>query len=231
MDKAQNLAPAEAAAEAVKAYLRMHRHKISDDPELLALLLPERFTGEPKLIDYQRFVIGRLTAEIASLRTQVESRHPNSDRASRTREGVKRLVLELTGANEFKDTIATARESKAVLGADFVAIGIECDAAFDPRELGMRLLPRGLVDRLIERDALGSLLIGDAYKIICPDAQALQSVAVFRMRFGEKAPPALYAIGSCDLGLFDDAGTIHEIAFFVRALEASIRKWLKPSPH
>jgi hypothetical protein len=231
MDKAEHLAPAEAAAEAVKAYLRMHRHKISDDPELLALLMPERFSGEPKLIDYQRFVISRMAAEIASLKAQRENMRPNSDYASRARESVKRLVLELAGAGAFKDTVAIARESERVLGADFVSIGIESDAAFDPRELGMRLLPRGMVDRLIERDALGSLLIGDAYKIIYPDRDSLQSVAVFRMRFGDRAPPALYAIGSRNPGRFDDAGEAHEIAFFVRALEASIRKWLIPSAH
>lgn len=231
MDKAEHLAPAKAAAEAVKAYLRMHRQKISDDPELLALLLPERFSGEPKLVDYQRFVIGRLSADIASLRAQCENMRPNSDAASRTREGVKRLVLDLAAADTFLDAISVACQSKTVLSADFASIGIESDAAFDPRELGMRLLPRGVVDGLIDRDALGSLLIGDAYKVVCPDTESLQSVAVFRMHLGEKAPPALYAIGSCDPGRFDDSGETHEIAFFVRVLEASIRKWLRPSTH
>jgi uncharacterized protein YigA (DUF484 family) len=229
MDKAENLAPAEAAAEAIKAYLRMHRKKISEDPELLALLLPERFSGEPNLIDYQRFVIARLTAEVAALRAQCESLRPGSDQANRAREGVHLLILELAGSCSFAESIAVVCESKTFLNADHVSIGVESDNDFDPREFGVRLLPRGLVDRLIDRDALGALLIGDANKLICPEVENLQSLAVFRMRLGEKSPPALYAIGSSDPSRFDDPGETREIAFFVRALEISIRKWLHPS--
>jgi len=228
MDKAENLEPAEAAAEAVKAYLRLHRRKISDDPELLALLLPERFSGEPKLVDYQNFVIGKLSAKISELRAECDGLRPSSHQGSRTRESVKRLVLELAAANSFEEAIKVACCAGGPLGAEFVSVGIEINIAVNPGELGVRLLPCGTVEKLIERDALGALLIGDAYKAFCPDAESLQSVAVFRMRLGPKAPPAIFAVGSHDPFRFDDSGETREIAFFVRTLETTIRRWLNP---
>ena len=231
MEKAEHVNPAEAAAEAVKAYLRLHRHKISDDAELLALLLPERFSDEPNLVDYQRFLIGKLFARISELKAECDSLRPNSDRDSRTRESVKRIVLALSSAHSFEEAIAVACKVQKHLEADFVAIGIESEAAFDPRELGMRLLPRGTVDRLIERDALGALLIGDACKTFGADTECLQSIAVFRMRLGPKSPPALFAFGSKDPDRFDDAGETRELAFFVQTLEATIRRWLNPRAH
>ena len=44
MDRAEYIDPAQAAAEAVKAYVRLNRARLAGDGELLAMLLPERFT-------------------------------------------------------------------------------------------------------------------------------------------------------------------------------------------
>ena len=40
MKHAENLLPAQAAADAVKAYLRIYRDEVANDAELLSLLLP-----------------------------------------------------------------------------------------------------------------------------------------------------------------------------------------------
>ena len=50
MERAEARDPAQAAAEAVKAYIRMNRVALANDGELLALLLPERF-GEAGVRD------------------------------------------------------------------------------------------------------------------------------------------------------------------------------------
>ena len=68
-ESARERPPAEAAAEAVKAYVRFNREALAADGELLAQLLPERFQpGDVR--DLQRFVIDRLRAENMKLRAE-----------------------------------------------------------------------------------------------------------------------------------------------------------------
>lgn len=229
MDRAEYLEPDKAAAEAVKAYLRMHRQRIAEDPEMLALLLPERFNEDPSLKDYQHFVIGKLTAKLAALKSECEGLRHNSDSAGLARESVKRLTLNLIASNSFEGAIAIARNAASSLNADFVSIGVESDVQLDLGKSGISLLTPGIVDKLIERETVGAVLFGEALKALYPDADHLGSVAVFRMRFGPNTPPAIFAVGSIEEHRFDGAGETREIAFFVRALEATIRAWLNPS--
>ncbi len=234
MDRAEYLEPREAAAEAVKAYLRMHRQRIAEDPEMLALLLPERFTGDTNLKDYQHFVIGKLTAELAALKSERDGLLHNSDgsfsdNAIPTRESVKRLVLNLIASNSFEGAIAVARNAASSLNADFVSIGVESDAQLDLGKEGISLLHPGLVGKLIAHENPSAVLAREASRALYPAAAQIQSVAVFRMRFGPKTPPALFAVGSRDECRFDGSGETREIAYFVRALESTIRAWLNPS--
>jgi len=229
VDRAEHLEPDKAAAEAVKAYLRMNRQRIAEDPEMLALLLPERFADDPALKDYQHFVIGRLTAKLAAVKSECDGLRHNADNAAVTRESVKRLTLNLIASNSFEGAIAVARNAASSLNADFVSIGVESDAQIDLRKAGINLLPPGVVGKFIEHETVGAVLSGTAAKALYPDSTQLRSVAVFRMRFGPKTPPALFAVGSFDEHRFDGAGETREIAYFVRALEATIRAWLNPS--
>lgn len=234
MDRAEYLEPDEAAAEAVKAYLRMHRQRIAEDPEMLALLLPERFTGDTNLKDYQHFVIGKLTAQLAALKSERDGLLQNSDssfwdNATPTGESVKRLVLNLIASNSFEGAIAVARNAASSLNADFVSIGVESDAQLNLGKAGISLLPPGLIGKLITHENVGAVLAGEASRALYPEAAHMQSVAVFRMRFGPRTPAALFAVGSRDERRFDGPGETREIAYFVRALEATIRAWLNPS--
>jgi uncharacterized protein YigA (DUF484 family) len=234
MDRALHLDPDKAAAEAVKAYLRIHRARIAQDPEMLALMLPERFGDDPNLKDFQHFVIGKLTAELAALKSECEALRRSSqvefaDHIVPTREGVKKLVLNLIAANSLEGAISVARNAAPCLNTDFVSIGVESDAQLNLGKAGINLLPPGIVGRLIERGSIGAVLIGDASRALYPNAREMQSIAIFRMRFGPKTPPALFAVGSADANRFDGTGETREIAYFVRALEATIRAWLNPS--
>lgn len=68
-EQAQSTAPE--AEEAVRAYIRMNRARLAADGALLAMLLPERFSGEAH--DLQRHVIERLRAENAALKAKLEA--------------------------------------------------------------------------------------------------------------------------------------------------------------
>lgn len=229
MDRAERLAPAEAAAEAVKAFLRIHRSRIADDPELLALLLPRRFGDASNVSDFQHYAIDRLLAENAALRAEREGLRRVSDGASLRREGVRKLVLDLISARSLGEAMAIAAGAATRLGGDAVTMGIEAGA---PRQLHvgefMPLEP-GLVDSLIERDAVGALVRGASHPGLFPDQEELLSTAIFRLRIGPRTPPALYAVAAVDPARFDDEGETREIAYFARALERTIGAWLDRS--
>jgi uncharacterized protein YigA (DUF484 family) len=229
MDRAAKLAPAEAAAEAVKAFLRIHRSRIADDPELLALLLPARFGDDAKVSDYQRYAIDRLLAENAALRAERDGLRRVSDGASLRRESVRKLVLDLISARSLGETMAIVAEAAPRLGGDAVVLGVEAGAPRQHYAGAFVSLPPGLVDSLIERDAVGALVRGASHPELFPDHEELLSTAIFRLRIGPRTPPALYAVASLDPTRFDDEGETREIAYFTRALERTIGAWLDRS--
>src|ERR1043166_5629602 len=125
-DRAEVRSPAEAAAEAVKAYLRMNRARLASDGELLALLLPERFGGG-EVRDLQRYIIEKLRDENASLRAERDGLKGARDHASRLGDGVKRLVLDLLDARSFEQAIGVAVSAAPSFAADRAALCIESD--------------------------------------------------------------------------------------------------------
>jgi uncharacterized protein len=219
---APSRSPAEAAAEAVKAYIRMHRAKLARDGEILALLLPERFqSGEVR--DLQRHIIERLASENTTLRRERDSLRHARDGATRLGEGVKQAVLDLVDARSFEDVIAIAKSSGLRMGAERAALCVEGEESARPKgSTGVRLIASGLVDALLGKgesvavlSSGGSVLLGNG---------DCRSLAAFRLKIGD--PAALYVIGARDEHRFDDEQMIADLTYFARALERAIRAWL-----
>lgn len=229
MDSAENLDPIDAATEAVKAYLRMHHARIAEDTELLAFLVPERFGAASNVSDFQSVVIERLRAENARLKAERDGLRGSSSRAALVREGLRRLLLDLIAARSFEETVHIAADAASALAADCVTLGVESTDA-PVTAPGLCLLPQGLADRLIERDAAGALMKGGSHEVLFGADKIIGSVAVFRLRIGPKTPPVLYAVGSQNEERFDDEAETREIAYFVRALERAMRTWLDLPP-
>ena len=107
-ERAPSHAQADAAAEAVKAYVRTDRARLARDGELLALLLPERFPNED-VRDLQRAIIDRLAGENARLRSERDLLKCARALASQLGEGVRQAVLALVDARSFEEIIVLAR--------------------------------------------------------------------------------------------------------------------------
>jgi uncharacterized protein YigA (DUF484 family) len=229
MNRAETIDTAQAAAEAVKAYLRIHRTGGVEDTELLALLLPDRFPGAANVHDYQNFVIERLKAENAALRAERDGLLRGSDRAGVTREGVRRLVLKLIDAGGLEETAQVALGAASALGVDMVALGVEGEAGEFFSNAGFSMLPEGVVETLIERDAAGSVIKHAHATLLGGAIVPMPSTAVFRLRRGSNRS-ALYVVGMQEPECFNDGSETREIAYFVRALEHMIRAWLDRSP-
>jgi uncharacterized protein YigA (DUF484 family) len=220
-DRAESRDPALAAAQAVKAYIRMHREKLAEDGELLGLLLPQRFGGS-RVRDMQSFVIERLSAENAALRAERDGL--KSDRSVRLGDGVRKLVLDLIDARSFEEAIAVATAAAPAFGADRVALCVEGENAAPRGCEGVRLIAHGTTMAVLGRDSLGAVLSGGGEALL--GASDCHSIAVFRLRIGRETPAVLYVLGARSEGRFEGEETAADLSFFARALERAIRAWL-----
>ena len=225
------LKPAEAAAEAVKTYIRMNRARLAADGELLALLLPERFAGAP-VRDLQRHVIERLAADNQALRIERDALKGSQDQNARLGEGVRRFVLELIDVRTFAEAVAVATNAAPAFGADKAVLCVESvDGGPQQGGEGVRLIAPGTVMAVVGPEGMGAILSGGGELLLGPGGGACKSLAAFRLRIGQGAPPALYVLGAAAEGKFEGRQSEADLGYFARALERAIRaklieKWL-----
>lgn len=228
-ERAQARSPAEAAAEAVKAYIRLNREKLSADGELLALLLPERFR-EVGVGDLQRHVIERLRAENASLRSERDGLSCARERVVQLGEGVKAVVLDLLDARTFEEAIRIAVNAAAEFGADHAALCVEGEGTAPKNCEGVRLIAPGRAMAVLGRESNSAVLGSGGALLLGTSGRECRSVAVFRLRVGRNAPALIYVLGTREAGRFEGDEQA-DVAFFARALERSIRSWLDLPRH
>lgn len=221
MDRALSLDPVEAAAAAVKAYVRMNRTKLAADGELLSMLLPERF-ADADIRDLQRYTIERLAAENTSLRAERDGLR----RMHGPGEGVRRVVLDLIDARTFEEAIGVALGSAPAFGADLAALCIEGEGGVPAGSPRVRLIAPGLTAAILGPDRTGVILSSGGEILLGPGGGACRSLAVFRLKIGGEAPPSVYVLGARAAGCFEGEETASDLGFFARALERAIRAWL-----
>ncbi|HEY4942053.1 MAG TPA: hypothetical protein VII56_11560 [Rhizomicrobium sp.] len=223
-EQAKSLEPALAAAEAVKAYIRLNRTRLASDGELLALLLPERGDlGEVR--DFQRYVIDRLAAENAALKAERDGLLGAQKSSVRMGDGVRRFVLDLIDARSFAEAIAVVIAAAPSFGADRAAICVEGDGgSAKTRTEGVRLIPPGTTEAVLGRDGSGAILSGGGELLL--GGGDFKSVAVFRVKIGRDAPAAVFVLGALAGGAFEDEAIATDLRFAARALERAIRAWL-----
>jgi hypothetical protein len=216
--------PVPAVADAVKAYIRMHRGKLASDGELLALLLPER-AGLGEVRDFQRFLLDKLAAENVKLKAERAAVLEQQHRRIRLGEGVRKFVLDLIDARSFAEAIALAIAAAPLFGADRSTICVEADAS-PARTESVRLIPVGTTQALIGPDGTGAILSEGGELLLGAGGQAFRSLAALRLKIGREAPSALWALGAVSPGQFDGEAAAEELRFAARALERAIRAWL-----
>jgi hypothetical protein len=210
-----------AAAEAVKAYIRLHRAKLARDGEILALLLPERFASG-QIRDLQRHIIERLTGENATLRAERDALRNAREGAVHLGCGVRQAVLDLVDARSFEDVIAIAKSSGVRFGAERVALCVEGEESARGTT-GVRLIASGTADALLGQEG-GAVLTSGGNVLLGHGGGEFRSLAAFRLMIGE--PAALYVLGAHAQHRFDSEELISDLTFFARALERAIRAWL-----
>jgi uncharacterized protein YigA (DUF484 family) len=223
---AKKRAPAEAAAEAVKAYIRLNRESLAEDGELLSLLLPERFEAQ-EVRDLQRFVIDRLVVENAQLKAERDGLKETHRAGVRLGEGVRAAVLDLIDARSFSEAIAVAIAAAPAFGADKAAFCVESDAgvARAAGTEGVRLIPQGTTAAVLGQGT-GAILCGGGELLLGPGGIQCRSLAAFSLKIGRDTPAALYVLGARGDARFEGEETAADLRYFARALERAIRAWL-----
>jgi uncharacterized protein YigA (DUF484 family) len=226
-DSAEVRDPSTAAAQAVRAYVRMHREKLAADGEFLSLLLPDRFENTAgEIRDLQRFIIDRLTAENTALKAERDGLRASQDRGAILGEGVRRYVLDLIDARSFAEAIAVAIAAAPAFGADKAAFCVEGEDGAAPTGTdGVRLIAPGTVRAVLNNEA-GAILSGGGEMLLGPSGAQCKSLAAFRLKIGKDTPPALYVLGAYEIDRFDGAEVEGDLRYFARALERAIRAWL-----
>ena len=224
IDHAEIRNPVEAAAVAVKTYIRLHRETLASDGELLALLVPERFAGG-SVGDLQRHIIERLRDQNAALGAECDSLKGARERASRLGEAVKARVLELLDARSFQDAIAVAVNAAGAFGADRAALCVEGDGAAPKNCAGVRLIAPGTTMALLQEETASAVLRGGGAVLLGPGGKECRSIAIFRVKVSRDTPAVLYVLGAREAGRFEGEEEA-DLCYFARALERSIRAWL-----
>jgi uncharacterized protein YigA (DUF484 family) len=216
--------PAVAAAEAVKAYVRMHRVKLAADGDLLSLLLPERF-AESGVIDLTQYTMEKLRAENQALRAERDALKTVADRGAQLSDGVRRAVLALIEARSFAEAIAAATAAAPAFGADRAAFCIEATDGLAVASAcdGVRLIAPGMVTAVVGPDGMGAILSGGGELLF--GRTGYRSIAAYRLRIGRQA--ALYVLGSLAEDRFEGRDSEADLGFFARALERAICAWLE----
>lgn len=221
-----SVASDDAAADAVKAYIRMNRAKLAADGELLAMLLPERFEAN-EVRDMQSYVIERQSAENARLTAERDALQAARDRAVKLGEGVRRAVLDLVDARSFEEAIAVAMSAAPAFGAERAAICVESEEGVSPtRTKGVRLISPGTIAAILGSDGMMGVLAGGGELLLGPGGEQCRSVAIFRLRIGRDTPAALYVLGAAAEASLESDEAAADLSFFARALERAIRAWL-----
>jgi len=221
-ESAKTAEPGQAAADAVKTYIRMHRDKLAADGELLGLLIPERDDiGAAR--DLQRFLIDRLTAENVRLR---QERNALAGRTGQgLGDGVRRFVLDLIDARSFAEAISVTVAAAPAFGADRAAICVEAEGA-EMRTQGVRIIPPGTTEAVLGQGGTGAILSGGGEMLLGPAGAGFRSIAAFRVKIGRDAPAALLVLGAAREAAFEDDSVANDLRFAAKALERAIRAWL-----
>lgn len=221
-EQAQERTPAEAAAEAVKAYVRMNREKLRADGELLAQLLPERFESG-SVRDLQHFVIEKLSAENGRLRAERDALRSTQTALSQLDDVIRSTVLELLDARSFAEVIAVAIGAAPAFGADKATFCVECEESIARCAAeGVRLIPAGTIAALMNRGAV----LARGGRVLLGSSAHFGSLAAFRLQIGKEAPAALYVLAARAQRRFNGDGIEAGLQYFSSALERAIRAWL-----
>jgi len=223
---APDLDPAEIAD-----WLARHPDFLARRPELLHVLTPVESRRGEGVLDFQRFVAGRLQDDLARLRRGHEE-FVSASRAGASAQGrVHATVLALLAARSLEHCVEVAIVDLALhVEVDAVVLGFEAgaQARFAAAASGIRTWPRGRIEGWLPpgREALlAGPVVGDP-ALFAAAAPLVRSQALLRLPAGPLLPAGLLALGARDPARFQPGAGSDALIFLAQALALVLAGWM-----
>lgn len=224
-----------ATAEEVRRFLEAHPDFFDGKSDLLARLVPSEYHTGENVVDFQRFVVEKLRADVARL----DEFHGALLAASRsnlvTQQQVHEAVLAIMDATSLEHLVHTVSGDWVdMLGVDAVALCVESSAATGQEitSSGLVLVPPGTVADLVGQD--GAIMLREDVEalpeIFGPAAPLIRAEALVALNSDTLGAPGILAFGSRDPESFGPGQGTELLRFLALTLERMLGRWLKVSP-
>jgi uncharacterized protein YigA (DUF484 family) len=230
-EAAPRIARATPTGSEVAEYLRRHPDFLVEHPDLLRLLTPPAHDRGEGVVDMQRYMLERLRGELGKLQDSQNELIATARENLSIQARIHAAILSLLGATTLEHLIEVITTDLAVhLEVDAVVLGFEALDRVAPGQQarGLRLFPRGRIDRLMA-GAREVLLISDQpgdSELFGSAATLVRSQALLRMQLRRDAPMGVLAFGARDPHKFHPGQGSELLTFLGRVVELSIRAWL-----
>jgi uncharacterized protein len=230
-DAAPRLTRAAPTGSEVAEYLRRHPDFLVEHPDLLRLLTPPAHDHGEGVVDMQRYMLERLRGELGKLQDSQNDLIANARENLSVQARIHAAILALLAATTLEQLIEVITTDLAVhLEVDAVILGFEAMDRVAPGQQarGLRLFPRGRIDRLMA-GARDVLLLADTpgdSELFGSAASLVRSQALLRMQLRRDAPMGVLAFGARDPEKFHPGQGTELLTFLGRVVELSIRAWL-----
>ena len=215
----------------VAEYLRRHPDFLVEHPDLVRLLTPPAHDRGEGVIDMQRYMLEKLRGEIGRLQDSQNDLIATARENLSIQARIHAAIISLLGATTLEHLIEVITTDLAVhLEVDAVVLGFEALDRVAPGQQarGLRLFPRGRIDRLMAgaRDVVLASDIQADPELFGSAASLVRSQALLRMQLRRDAPMGVLAFGSRDPEKFHPGQGTELLTFLGRVVELSIRAWL-----
>lgn len=233
-ESATSLPSAALTEEAIVAYLEQNPDFLLRHPDAARLLTPPaRRTGND-VVDFTRFLVDRLRADISALRSRerklIATVEENADSQSR----VYRATLALIRLDSPAALVRVVREElPSILQIQAASLCHEpgADTALGGKLEGAVVLDRGAMARL-GMPARGALLrrtTADDRSLFPAEAGDIGSVAVMPIALSRAQPPALLALGAARADGYHAGQATDLLTFLARVTEGCLKRWMTAS--
>jgi uncharacterized protein YigA (DUF484 family) len=231
-EAAPRIARATPTGSEVADYLRRHPDFLVEHPDLVRLLTPPAHNRGEGVVDMQRYMLERLRGELGKLQESQNDLITTARENLTIQARIHAAILALLGATTLEHLIEVITTDLAVhLEVDVVVLGFEALDRVAPGQQarGLRLFPRGRIDRLLS-GAREVLLVADTpgdSELFGSAATLVRSQALLRMQLRRDAPLGVLAFGARDPQKFHPGQGSELLTFLGRVVELSIRAWLE----
>lgn len=227
--------PIELTDAQVVEFLRANGDFLKRYPELLSVIVsPEREFAEANsagsdVIDLQCAMLDRMRSELAEREEKsselIDFSRSNLQSQNRTHAAVIAL-LSSRSLDHMLEILSI--DLAGLLNVDAVALCLEGRTVAPSSSQGVRVVPTGTIDRIVEVSRTVTLrndIEGD-FRIYGEAQGLVRSEAMLRLSVRDDAPCALLALGSRDPARFHSGQGSELLTFLARIMEHCIRTWL-----